>query len=145
MFSKIYTVNHIGDSDIQAQSIEELKQQKNYLKLLKKQGKELKELRKKHLKKVHTPTEWKHTFHQCRNITSFACMPQNKWGFFLPVYICRCGIWVRNRRVGVARLSLTPRGGAVRWRKTSNVASRKSKDGWVCGLYKDEKIWKKHK
>lgn len=82
MFSKIYTVNHIGDSDIQAQSIEELKQQKNYLKLLKKQGKELKELRKKHLKKVHTPTEWKHTFHQCRNITSFACMPQNKWVFF---------------------------------------------------------------
>ncbi|XP_041820555.1 1-phosphatidylinositol 4,5-bisphosphate phosphodiesterase beta-3 [Chelmon rostratus] len=39
-------------ADIQAQSIEELKQQKNYLKLLKKQSKELKELHKKHLKKV---------------------------------------------------------------------------------------------
>uniref|UniRef100_A0A8C7KLH8 1-phosphatidylinositol 4,5-bisphosphate phosphodiesterase n=1 Tax=Oncorhynchus kisutch TaxID=8019 RepID=A0A8C7KLH8_ONCKI len=35
-----------------AQSTEELKQQKSYLKLLKKQCKELKELRKKHLKKV---------------------------------------------------------------------------------------------
>uniref|UniRef100_A0A8D3BY93 1-phosphatidylinositol 4,5-bisphosphate phosphodiesterase n=1 Tax=Scophthalmus maximus TaxID=52904 RepID=A0A8D3BY93_SCOMX len=37
-------------------------QQKSYMKLLKKQSKELKELRKKHLKKVHTrrcPTEWK--------------------------------------------------------------------------------------
>lgn len=33
-------------------SIEELKQQKNYVKLLKKQEKDLKELRKKHLKKV---------------------------------------------------------------------------------------------
>uniref|UniRef100_A0A8C7KKC7 Phosphoinositide phospholipase C n=1 Tax=Oncorhynchus kisutch TaxID=8019 RepID=A0A8C7KKC7_ONCKI len=38
--------------DLQAQSTEELKQQKSYLKLLKKQCKELKELRKKHLKKV---------------------------------------------------------------------------------------------
>uniref|UniRef100_A0A4W5PGI9 Phosphoinositide phospholipase C n=1 Tax=Hucho hucho TaxID=62062 RepID=A0A4W5PGI9_9TELE len=37
---------------LQAQSTEELKQQKSYLKLLKKQCKELKELRKKHLKKV---------------------------------------------------------------------------------------------
>ncbi|XP_060888050.1 1-phosphatidylinositol 4,5-bisphosphate phosphodiesterase beta-3 [Labrus mixtus] len=37
---------------VQAQSIEELKQQKHYLKLLKKQSKEVKELRKKHLKKV---------------------------------------------------------------------------------------------
>lgn len=78
----LHCKSYISASDIQAQSIEELKQQKNYLKLLKKQGKELKELRKKHLKKVHTPTEWKHTFHQCRNITSFACMPQNKLGFF---------------------------------------------------------------
>lgn len=41
-------------SDIQVQSVEELKQQKGYLKLLKKQSKELKELRKKHLKKVKT-------------------------------------------------------------------------------------------
>uniref|UniRef100_A0AAQ5YEP5 Phosphoinositide phospholipase C n=1 Tax=Amphiprion ocellaris TaxID=80972 RepID=A0AAQ5YEP5_AMPOC len=40
-------------SDVQVQSVEELKQQKGYMKLLKKQGKELKELRKKHLKKVH--------------------------------------------------------------------------------------------
>ncbi|KAM9335769.1 1-phosphatidylinositol 4,5-bisphosphate phosphodiesterase beta-3 [Symphorus nematophorus] len=39
-------------TDVQAQSIEELKQQKGYMKLLKKQSKELKELRKKHLKKV---------------------------------------------------------------------------------------------
>uniref|UniRef100_A0AAQ6AFZ7 1-phosphatidylinositol 4,5-bisphosphate phosphodiesterase n=1 Tax=Amphiprion ocellaris TaxID=80972 RepID=A0AAQ6AFZ7_AMPOC len=39
-------------SDVQVQSVEELKQQKGYMKLLKKQGKELKELRKKHLKKV---------------------------------------------------------------------------------------------
>ncbi|XP_074555404.1 1-phosphatidylinositol 4,5-bisphosphate phosphodiesterase beta-3 isoform X2 [Halichoeres trimaculatus] len=38
--------------EVQAQSVEELKQQKSYLKLLKKQSKELKELRKKHLKKV---------------------------------------------------------------------------------------------
>uniref|UniRef100_A0A8C7U7H0 Phosphoinositide phospholipase C n=1 Tax=Oncorhynchus mykiss TaxID=8022 RepID=A0A8C7U7H0_ONCMY len=45
---------------LQAQSTEELKQQKSYLKLLKKQCKELKELRKKHLKKVrltHTHTQ----------------------------------------------------------------------------------------
>lgn len=41
-------------SDIQVQSVEELKQHKGYLKLLKKQSKELKELRKKHLKKVKT-------------------------------------------------------------------------------------------
>ncbi|KAM9390583.1 1-phosphatidylinositol 4,5-bisphosphate phosphodiesterase beta-1-like, partial [Salvelinus alpinus] len=39
-------------TNLQAQSIEELKQQKSYLKLLKNQGKELRELRKKHLKKV---------------------------------------------------------------------------------------------
>ncbi|KAG9346459.1 hypothetical protein JZ751_006770, partial [Albula glossodonta] len=39
-------------ADIQAQSVEELKQQKSYLKLLKKQCKELKELRKKHLRKI---------------------------------------------------------------------------------------------
>ncbi|XP_040037383.2 1-phosphatidylinositol 4,5-bisphosphate phosphodiesterase beta-3 [Gasterosteus aculeatus] len=39
-------------AEVQAQSIEELKQQKNYLKVLKKQGKEIKEMRKKHLKKV---------------------------------------------------------------------------------------------
>lgn len=39
-------------SDIQVQTIEELKQEKGYVKLIKKQNKELKELRKKHLKKV---------------------------------------------------------------------------------------------
>ncbi|XP_041634922.1 1-phosphatidylinositol 4,5-bisphosphate phosphodiesterase beta-3 [Cheilinus undulatus] len=39
-------------ADIQAQAIDELKQQKNYTKLLKKQSKEIRELRKKHLKKV---------------------------------------------------------------------------------------------
>uniref|UniRef100_A0A8C7TSP9 Phosphoinositide phospholipase C n=1 Tax=Oncorhynchus mykiss TaxID=8022 RepID=A0A8C7TSP9_ONCMY len=47
-------------SILMAQSTEELKQQKSYLKLLKKQCKELKELRKKHLKKVrltHTHTQ----------------------------------------------------------------------------------------
>lgn len=44
-------------SDIQSQSIEELKQQKNYQKLIKKQSKELKEMRKKHLKKVRSQTD----------------------------------------------------------------------------------------
>nr|XP_019950970.1 PREDICTED: 1-phosphatidylinositol 4,5-bisphosphate phosphodiesterase beta-3-like [Paralichthys olivaceus] len=39
-------------TDVNVNSIEELRQQKSYLKLLKKQSKELKELRKKHLKKV---------------------------------------------------------------------------------------------
>ncbi|KAF1380511.1 hypothetical protein PFLUV_G00164540 [Perca fluviatilis] len=39
-------------ADVQAQSIEELKQQKSYSKLLKNQSKDLKEMRKKHLKKV---------------------------------------------------------------------------------------------
>ncbi|KAG7243279.1 hypothetical protein INR49_011726 [Caranx melampygus] len=39
-------------TDVQADPIEELKQQKGYVKLLKKQSKDLKELRKKHLKKV---------------------------------------------------------------------------------------------
>uniref|UniRef100_A0A6Q2XEU1 1-phosphatidylinositol 4,5-bisphosphate phosphodiesterase n=1 Tax=Esox lucius TaxID=8010 RepID=A0A6Q2XEU1_ESOLU len=39
-------------SELQPQSLEELKQHKSYLKLLKKQCKELKEIRKKHLKKV---------------------------------------------------------------------------------------------
>lgn len=43
---------HLSTPEVQTQSIEELKQQKNYMKLLKKHGKELKELRKKHLKKV---------------------------------------------------------------------------------------------
>lgn len=37
---------------IEPQSIDELKQHKSYVKLLKKQCKELKELRKKHLRKV---------------------------------------------------------------------------------------------
>lgn len=44
-------------SDVQVEGIEELKQQKGYVKLLKKQSKDLKELRKKHLKKVHTQIE----------------------------------------------------------------------------------------
>lgn len=48
-------------SDLQAQSTEELKQQKSYLKLLKKQCKELKELRKKHLKKVRLTHTHTHT------------------------------------------------------------------------------------
>ncbi|KAJ8338049.1 hypothetical protein SKAU_G00370150 [Synaphobranchus kaupii] len=39
-------------ADIQPQSVEDLKQQKAYLKLLKKQCKDLKELRKKHLRKI---------------------------------------------------------------------------------------------
>uniref|UniRef100_A0A4W6EM76 1-phosphatidylinositol 4,5-bisphosphate phosphodiesterase n=1 Tax=Lates calcarifer TaxID=8187 RepID=A0A4W6EM76_LATCA len=39
--------------NIHVHSLEELRQQKNYVKLLKKQSKELKELRKKHLKKVY--------------------------------------------------------------------------------------------
>lgn len=41
-------------SDVKVQSVEELQQNKHYEKLLKKQRKELKELRKKHLKKVRT-------------------------------------------------------------------------------------------
>ncbi|XP_056156127.1 1-phosphatidylinositol 4,5-bisphosphate phosphodiesterase beta-3 [Lampris incognitus] len=41
-------------SELQVQCTEELRQQKNYTKLLKKQRKELKELRKKHFKKVWT-------------------------------------------------------------------------------------------
>lgn len=48
------TLSMSVSSDIQVQSVEELKQHKGYLKLLKKQSKELKELRKKHLKKVKT-------------------------------------------------------------------------------------------
>uniref|UniRef100_A0A674CH34 Phosphoinositide phospholipase C n=1 Tax=Salmo trutta TaxID=8032 RepID=A0A674CH34_SALTR len=44
-------------ANLQAQSTEELKQQKSYLKLLKKQCKELKELRKKHLKKPAEPVQ----------------------------------------------------------------------------------------
>ncbi|XP_068163943.1 1-phosphatidylinositol 4,5-bisphosphate phosphodiesterase beta-3 [Antennarius striatus] len=39
-------------ADVQAQSLEELKQQKGYVELLRRQSDELKELRKKHLKKV---------------------------------------------------------------------------------------------
>ncbi|XP_039624990.1 1-phosphatidylinositol 4,5-bisphosphate phosphodiesterase beta-3 isoform X1 [Polypterus senegalus] len=39
-------------NDVQAQSIEELRQQKGYLKLLRKHYKEMKEMRKKHLKKI---------------------------------------------------------------------------------------------
>uniref|UniRef100_A0A8C3AK78 1-phosphatidylinositol 4,5-bisphosphate phosphodiesterase n=1 Tax=Cyclopterus lumpus TaxID=8103 RepID=A0A8C3AK78_CYCLU len=42
---------------VQAQSIEELREQKSFLKLLKKQSKEVKELRKKHLKKVRSQTD----------------------------------------------------------------------------------------
>uniref|UniRef100_A0A8K9V5X5 1-phosphatidylinositol 4,5-bisphosphate phosphodiesterase n=1 Tax=Oncorhynchus mykiss TaxID=8022 RepID=A0A8K9V5X5_ONCMY len=42
----------VGLRYLQAQSIEELKQQRSYLKLFNKQCKELQELRKKHLKKV---------------------------------------------------------------------------------------------
>lgn len=37
---------------MQVLSVEDLKQQKNYVKLVKKQEKDIKELRKKHLKKV---------------------------------------------------------------------------------------------
>uniref|UniRef100_A0A8C3AK00 1-phosphatidylinositol 4,5-bisphosphate phosphodiesterase n=1 Tax=Cyclopterus lumpus TaxID=8103 RepID=A0A8C3AK00_CYCLU len=44
-------------ADVQAQSIEELREQKSFLKLLKKQSKEVKELRKKHLKKVRSQTD----------------------------------------------------------------------------------------
>uniref|UniRef100_H3CA47 1-phosphatidylinositol 4,5-bisphosphate phosphodiesterase n=1 Tax=Tetraodon nigroviridis TaxID=99883 RepID=H3CA47_TETNG len=43
-------------ADVQPQWVEELKQQKNYVKLLKKQSKELKEQKKKHLKKELTLT-----------------------------------------------------------------------------------------
>lgn len=47
------------------------------------------------------------------------------------VCVCRCGIWVRSRRVAAARFSLTARGDAVRWRNTWNAASRKSKSGFI--------------
>uniref|UniRef100_A0A665TUB7 Phosphoinositide phospholipase C n=1 Tax=Echeneis naucrates TaxID=173247 RepID=A0A665TUB7_ECHNA len=57
-------------SDVQVQSIEELKQQKGYLKLLKKQSKELKEMRKKHLKKVwHLSKEQKNRSSQLQSDT----------------------------------------------------------------------------
>uniref|UniRef100_A0A671Z1N8 Phosphoinositide phospholipase C n=1 Tax=Sparus aurata TaxID=8175 RepID=A0A671Z1N8_SPAAU len=44
-------------SQVNADSIEDLRKQKSYLKLQKKHNKELKELRKKHLKKVTTQTQ----------------------------------------------------------------------------------------
>uniref|UniRef100_A0A8C8FNA0 Phosphoinositide phospholipase C n=1 Tax=Oncorhynchus tshawytscha TaxID=74940 RepID=A0A8C8FNA0_ONCTS len=53
-----------------AQSTEELKQQKSYLKLLKKQCKELKELRKKHLKKVRLT----HTHTACPSFFTSYCL-----------------------------------------------------------------------
>ncbi|XP_071333869.1 1-phosphatidylinositol 4,5-bisphosphate phosphodiesterase beta-3 [Trachinotus anak] len=57
-------------TDVQVQSIEELKQQKSYMKLLKKQSKELKELRKKHLKKVwHLSKEQKNRSSQLQSDT----------------------------------------------------------------------------
>ncbi|XP_054656403.1 1-phosphatidylinositol 4,5-bisphosphate phosphodiesterase beta-3 isoform X2 [Dunckerocampus dactyliophorus] len=43
---------NLPSPDVQVQSIEELRQHKSYLKVIKKQDKELKELQKKHLKKV---------------------------------------------------------------------------------------------
>uniref|UniRef100_A0A7N6BLV7 Phosphoinositide phospholipase C n=1 Tax=Anabas testudineus TaxID=64144 RepID=A0A7N6BLV7_ANATE len=43
--------------DIQVQTIEDLRQHKDYVKLIKKQKKELKELRAKNLKKVHTQAD----------------------------------------------------------------------------------------
>lgn len=49
---------HLSTPEVQTQSIEELKQQKSYAKLLKKHSKELKELRKKHLKKVRGTLHW---------------------------------------------------------------------------------------
>ena len=42
-------------SEVLVQSTEELRQQKSYVKTLKKQSKELKDLHKKHLKKVPSP------------------------------------------------------------------------------------------
>lgn len=51
--------------DIPVHSIEDLKQQKNYQKLLKKQSSELKELRKKHLKKVLNLNKEQKT-HSCK-------------------------------------------------------------------------------
>uniref|UniRef100_A0A8C5I7F4 Phosphoinositide phospholipase C n=1 Tax=Gouania willdenowi TaxID=441366 RepID=A0A8C5I7F4_GOUWI len=46
----------VHPTNVPVDSVEHLKQQKGYLKLLKKQGKELKELRKKHLKKLASVT-----------------------------------------------------------------------------------------
>uniref|UniRef100_A0A8C9TSK5 1-phosphatidylinositol 4,5-bisphosphate phosphodiesterase n=1 Tax=Scleropages formosus TaxID=113540 RepID=A0A8C9TSK5_SCLFO len=64
-------------SDIQPQSLDELKQHKSYLKLLKKQCKELKELRKKHLKKVTPPAFLLDVF-------SGPCA----WDSFLSISVC---------------------------------------------------------
>lgn len=56
---------HLSTLEVQTQSIEELKQQKNYMKLLKKHSKELKEMRKKHMKKVRgalSPQSWRESW-----------------------------------------------------------------------------------
>lgn len=76
-------------SDIQAQSIEELKQQKNYLKLLKKQSKELKELHKKHLKKVKKSTEWKHSC--CADAVHELCTENGGEEKDHVILLARCG------------------------------------------------------
>uniref|UniRef100_A0A8C3APJ6 Phosphoinositide phospholipase C n=1 Tax=Cyclopterus lumpus TaxID=8103 RepID=A0A8C3APJ6_CYCLU len=61
--------------DVQAQSIEELREQKSFLKLLKKQSKEVKELRKKHLKKVRSQTDvFTH---------KYLILHANVWEFFI--------------------------------------------------------------
>lgn len=116
--------------DIQVQPVEELKQHKSYLKLLKKQSKELKELRKKHLKKVKTVEDEIETFllHKLHHRSAWHRMKKinTQWMQQLCSTTLRCGIWVRSRRVGAPRYSLIRRGGGARWRRTSNVASRKS-------------------
>ncbi|XP_031441372.1 LOW QUALITY PROTEIN: 1-phosphatidylinositol 4,5-bisphosphate phosphodiesterase beta-3 [Clupea harengus] len=53
---------------IKAQSIDELKQQKAYVKLLKKQCKELKELRRKHMRKVWSVSKEQRS--RCHKVTS---------------------------------------------------------------------------
>lgn len=137
-------------SDIQVQSVEELKQQKGCLKLLKKQSKELKELRKKHLKKVKTLPEKMESF---SSMNGHLKRESEKWCHVVdamqhlrvqqpcsPPLTGRCGIWVRSRRVGVPRFSLIRRGGAVGWRRASNSASRKSKCGRIEHLLTEDRM-----
>ncbi|XP_077400698.1 1-phosphatidylinositol 4,5-bisphosphate phosphodiesterase beta-3 [Vanacampus margaritifer] len=60
-------------ADVKPQSLEELKQHKNYVKLLKKQSKELQELKKKHLKKV-----WNLSKEQKTRSTQLECDVQRR-------------------------------------------------------------------
>lgn len=92
--SSVSVIPFLFLADVQVYSIDELKQQKNYMKLLKKQNKELKELQKKHLKKVHTYKSRGHPiyllrfFGKCLKLWSWAGNSQTQFVFL----VCRCGI-----------------------------------------------------